>query len=132
RTHYRAKYWENGMAFLEPREWFAAELARVKETFDESPDPVTLVYIASAAAMLSKHGEQGLEEVLDGLEQLSLQLLYERHGAVRISMLSDHGHSLVPAERIELEPALEAAGFTPAKQIDSDTDVVIDHDGLVN
>jgi hypothetical protein len=132
RTHYRAKYWENGLAFLEPRQWYGAELARAKRTFDESPDPVTIVYIASAAAMLSKHGKEGLDEVLDGLEQLSLQLLYERQGAVRISMLSDHGHSLVPVERIDLEPALEAAGFTPSRRIGSDADVVIDHDGLVN
>src|SRR5690606_28601101 len=88
--------------------------------------------IASAAAMLSKHGVEGLDEVLDGLEQLSLQLLHERQGAVRISMLSDHGHSLVPVQRIDLEPARESAGFTPAKRIDSDADIVIDHDGLVN
>ena len=132
RTHYKAKYWENGMAFLKPRPWFGAELARVKRTFDDSPDPVTIVYIASAAAMLSKYGEAGLDEVLDGIEQLSLQLLYERKGAVRISMMSDHGHSLVPIERIDLEPALRAAGFRLGERVSGDKDVVIDHDGLVN
>jgi hypothetical protein len=132
RLHYRLKYWENGLAFLEPRRWFHVDLARSKVAFDNSPDRVTLVYFASTACMLSKYGREGLEECLDGLEQLCMQVFYERRGAVKISMVADHGHTLVPGRRIDLADMLTSAGFRPTDRLRTNNDVVIEQDGLVN
>lgn len=132
RLHFRLKYWENGLAFLAPRRWFRTELARAKRAFDRSPDRVTLVYFASTAGMLSSYGETGVEECLDGLEQLSLQVLFERRGAVRISALADHGHNLRPGERIDVPGMLRSAGFRPGSRLRDDADVVVEQDGLVN
>lgn len=129
---YHAGYIDNGLAFLNPRSWYAAELAITKKTFDKAPGRETIVYIASTSGMMSKYGAAGLEEILDGLEQLCLQLFYERDGAVKISVLSDHGHNLVPPERIDLSPTLEAAGFRVTRRLEDPSDVVIDLDGLVN
>jgi len=129
---YHASYIHNGLAFLHPRPWFAAELALAKKAFDTSGKRETIVYIASTSGMMSKYGAQGLKEIFDGVERLSLQLLYERNGAVKISILSDHGHNLIAPERIDLEPTLREAGFTPSSSIRTDEDVVIDLDGLVN
>ena len=130
--HYRASYMQNGLAFLEPRPWFGAELALAKGAFDESGDRETIVYIASTSGMMSKYGSEGLEEILDGFERLCMQVIYERDGAVKISALSDHGHNLMPPTRMDLEPALRAAGFVPSDRLQSARDVVIDLDGLVN
>lgn len=132
RLDYRLKYWENGLAFLEPRRWFRAELQRAKNAFDACPDRVCIVYFASTACMLSKFGAQGLNEVLDGLDQLCMQVLHERHGAVKISVTADHGHNLVAGTRIDLARMLEDAGFRPADALRHDDDVVIAMDGLVN
>ena len=132
RLHYRLGYIGNGSSFLHPRSWFAADLAMAKRAFDESPNRVTVVYLASAAGMLSQHGSEGLAECLDGIERLSLQLLYERNGAVKISVISDHGHNLRAGERIDLETMLKAAGFRPTSRLRDDRDVVIELDGLVN
>jgi hypothetical protein len=132
RLDYKCKYWENGLSFLQPRHWFRRELARAKRTFDESSQPVTVVYLASTAGMLSRFGQQGLDEVLQGLEQLCVQLLHERGGAVQITALADHGHNLLPGQRIELKETLRSAGLHPASRIRTDLDVVIENDGMVN
>ena len=132
RLDYRCKYWENGLSFLWPRHWYRRELARAKRTFDESSEPVTVVYLASTAGMLSRFGSQGLDEVLRGLEQLCVQILHERDGKVHITALADHGHNLLPGERIELHETLRKAGFHPCGRLKNDHDVVIENDGMVN
>jgi hypothetical protein len=130
--HYKASYIQNGLAFLEPRPWFAAELALTARTFERNPGRETIVYIASTSGMMSKFGAEGLDEILDGVERLALQVIHEREGAVKISVLSDHGHNLTAPTRIDLAPTLSEAGFRPASRLRRDEDVVIDIDGLVN
>jgi hypothetical protein len=131
RCHYCADYMDIGLAFLDPRPWYAAELERARRTIDESPDHVTIVYFGSAAGMVCKYGRAGAEEVLDGARQFCLQLLYERHGAVKISMMADHGHNYAPTTNRSLEEPLRAAGFRPGDRIERDDDVVIEINGLV-
>jgi hypothetical protein len=131
RVHYAASAYESSLTYLQPREWFAAELARAKKTFDESPHRVTLIYFVSASAMLSRYGRAGLDEVLDGANRLCTQVLYERQGAVKITLMADHGHNLMATTNVSLDPALRAAGFNPARQLVHPNDVVIELHGLV-
>jgi len=131
RLHYDATVYQSGLAYLHPREWYAAELQLAKQAFDESPDRVTLVYLGSASSMLSKYGRAGLEEVLDGIQRMCIQILYERQGAVKISMMADHGHNLTATKNISLEPCLAAAGFHVTQQLLKRNDVVIELHGLV-
>jgi hypothetical protein len=131
RLHYAASGYESGLTYLRPREWFAAELARAKKAFDDSPDRVTLVYFVSASAMVSRFGRAGLDEVLDGANRLCTQVLYERQGAVKITMMADHGHNLMATKNISLEPALRTAGFNPTNQLMQPKDVVLELQGLV-
>ncbi len=129
---YRANYRENGLAFLKPRPWFHAELERIRRTVTRSPNKQTIVYLASPSGMLSRYGREGLDEVLDGLEQLSTQLLHEYRGAINITIISDHGHNLIEGTRFSPGPILENAGYNIRKRIDETNDVVLDLDGLVN
>lgn len=132
RLDYRARYWENGLMFLFPRPWFGAELARAKDRLDGAPDRVCIVYLASTSGMLSQHGEQGLNECLRELERLCVQVLYERRGAVKISVMADHGHNLVAGRRIDVPAMLREAGFNPVSRLKKRGDVVVELDGLIN
>lgn len=132
RLDYRLRYWENGLSFLDPRPWYRAELQRAKAAFDACPTRVCIVYLASTSCMLSKYGSDGLREVLDGIEQICMQVMYERRGAVKISALADHGHNLVAGTRIDLSHMLKDAGFHTSDHLRSDNDVVVELDGLVN
>lgn len=132
RLHYRLRYWENGLAFLRPRAWFEAELSRAARAFDASEDRVTIVYFASTSGMVSAHGRDGVEEVLNGVERLCVRVLHARRGAVKISIASDHGHNFVNGKRFDVAKALKGGGHTPAKSLRKETDVVVELDGLVN
>jgi len=131
RLHYHASYDEHGLSFLDPRAWYAGELARCYRAINESPDQVTYVYTASAASMVCKYGREGADEVLDGARQLCLQLFHERRGAIRISMMADHGHNLVPTKNVSLADILTRAGFRVTDSIKQDDDVVVSVNGLV-
>lgn len=131
RLQYDMSYYRSGLAYLNPRPWYESELRLAKQSFDDSPDRVTLVYLGSASAMLCKYGQKGLDEVLDGIERMCLQILYERQGAVKITLLADHGHNLVPSKNVSLEPYLKAAGFHVADRLTGPKDVVLELQGLV-
>jgi hypothetical protein len=130
--YHLGSYVRVGMSYLQPREWIEGELVGVKRALDASQRHLTLAYVVTSSAMLSRHGRAGLDECLAGLERLCLQLLYEREGALRISIVSDHGHNLVPSANFDMRPVLERAGFRVAEALeDPAVDVVLEIDGLV-
>lgn len=131
RLTYTAGYGETGLAFLDPQKWCAAEFSRAKRVIDDSPRRTTVVYISSAAPMVCKFGRDGANEVLDGVRQLCLQLLYERRGAIKISMMADHGHNLIASTNVDLSSLLAADGFHVADRVKTPDDVVISINGLV-
>ena len=131
RLDYDMTMYQSALSYLDPRDWYEAELARAKKTFDQSPRRVTLVYLASASGMLSKYGSQGLKEVLDGVEQMCVQILYERRGAVKITLMADHGHNLKATTNVDLAPYLQKAGFRVTDQLRNPKDVVLELQGLV-
>lgn len=125
-------YLEVGMSYLKPRPWFHAELARVKHAVDVSENSVVTAYIVSSSAMVSRYGEEGLTECLDSIEQLCMQLIYERQGAIKITIVSDHGHNLQASRNFLVEEKLKLAGFNPTDEIvDVSRDVIAEIDGLV-
>lgn len=129
--HYRLHFREEGLAYLNPRPWYQAELERARRAVDASPDRTTLVYLTSASGMACKFGRAGIDEVLDGAARLCLQLLYERRGAIRITLMADHGHNLVESQNVHIDKLLRAAGFDIAKRLDHPDDVVPELSGLV-
>ncbi len=131
RLYYHADYLEQGFTFLDPEQWFAAELEQARLALDRSPDRVTIVYISSAASMVCKYGKSGAERVLDGARQLCLQLLYERRGAIKISMMADHGHNYTPSKNVSLEKLLTDGGFHCVDRIRHARDCVIEINALV-
>lgn len=120
-----------GLGFVRPRSIFQKELSEIKRTLDRSLNRVTMVYPASSAGMVCKYGRTGADECLDGVERLCLRLLWERQGAIKISIMADHGHNLMRSKFISLQDILDDAGFSVQDTIESDSDIVIDTEGLV-
>ena len=73
-----------GMSYLNPRPWFRAEMAMAKATLDAATDMVTIFYVVSSSSMLSHLGREGLDECLAAIDQICLQLFWERQGAIDI------------------------------------------------
>jgi len=120
-----------GLGFVNTHKTFNRELESIKQTLDQSPDRVTLVYAVSSAAMVCRYGRQGVDDCLREVERLCLQLLWERQGALKISILADHGHNLIPSQFVSIKNILNEAGFAVRDKIQSNTDIVIDTEGLV-
>jgi hypothetical protein len=131
RMDYLIDYMDLGKAFLEPYPWFDYDLAKAKEAIDNSPNRVTVVYFATAASVICKYGRPGAEHVLDGVRQLCLQLLAERNGAIKISMMSDHGHNLMLTHNVPTQKWVEEAGFKVRERITGNDDAVLELHGLV-
>jgi predicted RND superfamily exporter protein len=131
RSFYRANFMQEGLSFLHPDNWYAAELEQARLAVERSPDRVTVVYLGTAASMVCKYGKNGAEQVLDGARRLCLQLLYERRGAIKISMMADHGHNYVESKNISLEQMLSSAGFHRAKKLRGPKDFIVELDALV-
>jgi len=58
-------------------------------------------------------------------------LLYERRGAIKISMMADHGHNYMQSQNVSLDEMLKAAGFHPADKISDNKDCVVEINALV-
>jgi hypothetical protein len=120
-----------GLSYLNPRPWYSAELEMGRRVVEASPNRLSIIYFGSASGMACKYGKIGVDEVIDGARQLCLQLLYERRGAVRITMLADHGHNYAPSTNIDLAALLKTGGMRPVDRIERDEDVVVEINGLV-
>jgi hypothetical protein len=131
RLHYHSGFAEQGLVYLNPRPWLAAEMERVRRALDANPGRVTLAYVTSASGMLCKYGADGCRDVLDAARQLCLQVLYERQGAVKITLVADHGHNFAPSENVRLDEVLAAAGFNVGGRVRGDRDVAVEINGLV-
>ena len=129
---YSTPFFTMGLGFVKPREIYPGELEHIRQAFNQSSSRVTIVYDSSSAGMVCKYGRQGAYECLDGVERLCLQLLWERQGAIKISIMADHGHNLMKSKFISLQDILNEAGFTVGDEIGSDSDIVMDTEGLVN
>jgi len=132
RTDFVVPYWTVGMMYLNPRPWYAWELARAKRAFDESHNKVSVVSVCGSSGMISRLGQQGAVEALDQIEQLCMQVLYERRGAVKITILSDHGHNFALSTNTLVGDTLRQAGYkVRTHDLRELNDVAIEADGLV-
>lgn len=128
---YLRDYLSVGATYVAPDAWIAHEIGRIKQTFDASPQQVVVCYVSASSGMLSVHGHAGAERSMQLLEQLCLQLLYERQGALDITLVSDHGHNFARSQRIDVEAWLAEAGFDVGDEVRDDDDVFVELDGLV-
>ncbi len=129
--NYRAPFVDEPFAYLNPLPWYHAELELSRRAVDSCPDRTVIVYLTTASGTICRDGRQGVDEVLDGAARLCLQLLYERRGAVKISMMADHGHNLMLSQNINIEEVLRQGGFNPASRLRHPNDVVLEMNGLV-
>src|SRR5687768_2374111 len=134
RMDYHADYFEAALTYVRPRDWLGIEMGRIREALNRDKDRVTVVYTVTASGMVSKYGRPGLTETLDAARRLCLQVLYERRGAVKISMMADHGSDLVESKSASkaLVKALSDGGFRVGERMKKPNEVVIELSALVN
>ncbi|MFW5839715.1 MAG: hypothetical protein ACOCZE_03965, partial [Planctomycetota bacterium] len=129
--HYKAPVWLDPVGYLLPRPFFRREIHSIKRNFDDFADKEYIAYIVSTAGISTKYSRQGQVEALCWLQRLCRQVLWENHGLVKITMLSDHGHSYTAGRRVEMEEHLESEGWKLTNKLDGPRDVAYIRFGLL-
>jgi hypothetical protein len=134
RTDYYLEPVAHAVAYLSQPQWFGHELRRVREIFferDKSRRRLTVTYVVSTSALGSRQGRGGHELALDRLDRFCQQMVHDTRGRVRISLISDHGHALVPSDRIPLADELVRRGYRVGSRLERPGDVVVPQFGVV-
>jgi len=128
---YRADLLWDGIGYLYPWEVFGKEVNDVKRRFDRTESQEMIAYFVSSAGVGTIRGAEGQRACLAKIEQLVHQVLFETHGLVKITLLSDHGHTYTPGKRIPLEDFLTRRGWRLTESLTKPRDVVYVRFGLV-
>ncbi len=113
-THYYLGTKRHLYAYLWHRAWYLRDLRRVQEVFaerDRQGETLTVAYVVGPSALGARQGRDGHAMGLVALDRFCQEMVHRTRGRVRISLLSDHGHTLAPSRRIPLSDLLEQLGY---------------------
>jgi hypothetical protein len=108
-----------------------AELSSIEQILYTSDEKELVLYFGGTDALGHVRGRAGLEEYLHLVDRMLRGFLASGGGSRRVVLFSDHGTSAEPSQRVDLDDALDAAGFRLRGSIDGPTDVVAVGYGLV-
>jgi len=124
RVAYRAGALMDPLAYLYPDVIFNAELAGFLRIFDRRDRMELFAYFVSVAGLGTRQGAEGQRKVLDRVDRLVQELVWRTRGLVKVTMLSDHGHTLARAERVNFRPLLAEKGWRVVARLERPRDVV--------
>ena len=125
----------HAVAYLSQPEWYGHELRRISEVFTERSrrgERMTVAYVVSTSALGSRRGRDGHALGLVWLDRFCQQMVWQTRGRIRISLMSDHGHNLLPSEWIPLADELERLGYRVGSRLERPGDVAVPEFGVVS
>lgn len=128
---YRAGTIWDPIAYVYPDQVFDKELGDVRKLFDRRDRRQLSAYLVSTAGLATRDGIAGMLKQLDVIDRLAEELVWETRGLVKVTILSDHGHTLMRSRRIDFRPALKQKGWRITDRLGGPRDVVPIEYGLV-
>jgi len=128
--HYRANMIFDAIGYVLPWQVFGKEINDAKRLIDRRQTQEVRCYFVSSAGVGTKMGAKGHRRCLEKVDQLVQQLVWETRGLVKVTLLSDHGHSYTPAEPVGLAEHLEAKGWRLTDRLRGPRDVAYIRFGL--
>ncbi len=131
RVDYHLSPMAHALAYLDPRPWYAHELRRIQDMFQQSDRKVFIAYLVGTSALGARIGRNGHLAGLVQLDRFCQWIMFKTRGRVHITLLSDHGHSLGASERIPLPDLLRELGYRVGNSLEKPGDVVVPEFGMV-
>jgi len=128
---YRAATLWDPFAYLLPQNVFQREMGEVRDLLERKTRGMAVAYLVSTAGLATREGEAGLLKVLDAVDRLCEELVWRTRGHAKITIFSDHGHTMTPCKRIDFKTFLTAKGWHAGVRLDGPRDVVQVEYGLV-
>ena len=122
-TDYRAGTLVDPLAYLFPGHYFKEELAEFRKRFDRRDRPRFVAYFVSTAGLGTRDLLDGQHEILRGIDRLVEELVWKTRGLVKVTLLSDHGHTLVRGKWIDFRAFLREKGWNVRDRLDGPRDV---------
>jgi len=128
---YRCPFMLDAMAYLLPDKVFETELRELMEVLRKSQSGTKIVYSVGAAGLGTKGGRKAILKYLMQVDRLCEQIVYERQGRVKITLLADHGHNMVGRGQVKFDQRLKEGGYLVRDRLEGPRDVVVVKYGLV-
>jgi len=128
---YRADTLWDVLGYVDPWAVFGKEVNDAKRVFDRAESREVMGYFVSSAGVGTRMGAEGQKRCLQRIEQFVNQVIWETRGLTKVTLLSDHGHTYTPAERIDFEGYLSGKGWRLSSSLREPNDVVYVQFGLV-
>lgn len=127
---YRCSYWWDALVYLNPQAVFNHELQGIVRAFRDVEGDGR-AYSVGTAGLGTRGGRDAIVKYLGTIERLCDQLVFERRGRVKITLIADHGHNLVENRLISFKDVLAAGGYRLSGHLGGPRDVVQIAYGLV-
>jgi hypothetical protein len=128
---YRCSFWWDANAYLNPQSVFDHEFRGVSQTFRRVREGTAAAYTVGTAGLGTRGGRPAMLKYLERFDRLCRQILYERRGQVKMTLLADHGQGMKPCTRVSFKDYLAQHGFNLRDHLSSSRDVVTVEYGLV-
>lgn len=128
---YRAATLWDAIGYVAPWAVFGKEVNDAKRVFDRNASREVLAYFVSSAGVSTSSGATGQLRCLQRIEQFANQVVWETRGRTKVTILSDHGHSYTPAQRIPLAKHLTDRDWRLRNSLSGPRDVAYVRFGLV-
>lgn len=128
---YRCSFKLDALAYIEPQLVFEHELRAMAELFHSAPEGTKIAYSVATAGLGTQGGREAIIEYLRTIDRFCEQIVYERKGRVKLTLLADHGHSMSGRGRVSFKELLEEKGYRLTNRLQESGDVVAVEYGLV-
>src|SRR5262245_42870672 len=102
-----------------------------KEFCGKSDAPLFVAYIGETDSLAHLGGRKPLKALLRALDRTVEELISESGGRLEVEMFSDHGNNYADYASVELNDAINGAGFKTEKSLIHPNSVVLPKYGLV-
>jgi hypothetical protein len=107
------------------------DLSAFRKAFRKSDAPLFVAYIGETDSLTHLGGKKMLKSLLRALDRTVEELISESEGRLEVEMFSDHGNNYADYTSVELNDAINGAGFKTEKSLISPNSVVLPKYGLV-
>jgi len=121
---YRAPILIDAISYVYPDAMYNHELGEFLKLFERRDRPMIVAYFVATAGLGTREGLEGQRKVLDRIDRLCEELVFRTRGLVKITLLSDHGHTLTKAAHADFKTYLAGKGWRPGEKLERPRDVV--------
>lgn len=129
---YRCSPKLGALSYIKPDMVFKYELQQITDMFRKAQKDTRIVYSVATAGLGTRGGREAIMKYLRTIDQWCEQIVYERRGKVKISLLADHGHSTSGQGRASFKKLLKENGYSLTDHLEKTSDVVTVEFGLVS